>query len=72
MFRHLKSRRAVDRGTRDRPGLTNQRLGRTIYLVLATVLVLSLAIGFRGLNESVHPDSALEPSSFGAQDQAPQ
>jgi len=72
MFRHLKSRRPVDRGTRNRPGLTNQRLGRTIYLVLAAVLVLSLAIGFRGLNQSVLPASVLEPSTFGLSDQGPQ
>ena len=68
MFRHLNSRRPADRVPRNRPGLTNQRLGRTIYLVLAAVLVLSLAIGFRGLNQSVLPASVLEPSTFGLQE----
>jgi len=72
MFRRLKPRRPADRGTRAHAGLTNQMLGRTIYLVLAIVLVFSLAIGFSGLREAVHPASVLNPASFGAQDQDPQ
>jgi hypothetical protein len=71
MFRRLKPRHPADRGTRAHAGLTNQMLGRTIYLVLAAVLVFSLAIGFSGLR-AVHPASVLNPASFGAQDQDPQ
>lgn len=44
----------VDRGTRSHPGCAGRLLSRALFLVLVAVLLVSLGIGFRSLNETGH------------------
>lgn len=72
MFRRLKPRCPAERRMGNRPRLPIRMLGRTIYVVLAAVLVVSLAIGFIGLSAAEDPISVFGAPSFGAQEQGPQ
>ncbi len=64
MFRCLKPVCPLERGTRKHPGCASRMLCRALFLALAAVLVLSLAIGFRCLNEAVRSTSKSESAPF--------
>ena len=50
MFPCLKPGCPVDCGTRKHPGCTDQMLRSVLFLLLAAVLVVSLAEGFRSFD----------------------